>query len=106
VSDEPREFLPTLGPQVCDYLETNYTDGDGKPLRLGEYQRAWVWKLFEVFPPDHELAGQRVFPTVEDLPLDPPGDEVLLPLRALQQDRRAPVRCDGFSNGEPVGRPS
>lgn len=56
---------PTLGPQVCDWIEENlvYGPGDlrGQPVRLDEEKKALICRMYEVYPHGHALAGRRRF---------------------------------------------
>ena len=56
---------PTLGPQIVDWMEQHLVFGPGdlrgQPLTLDGEQRAFIWKLYEVFPHGHPQAGRRRF---------------------------------------------
>jgi len=49
-----RELPPTLGPQVCAWIEANlvHADGDflGRPFKLEPWQQKIIWKLYEYDP--------------------------------------------------------
>src|SRR5690606_3636389 len=59
---------PTLGPQVCDWIEGNlcFGPGDlrGEPAFLEDEKRAFIWRMYEVYPKGHPLAGRRRFKRV------------------------------------------
>ncbi|KKL66591.1 hypothetical protein LCGC14_2143460, partial [marine sediment metagenome] len=46
---------PTLGPFVCDFIESNlcYGPGDllGHPVTLSDELRAWIFRIYEIEPP-------------------------------------------------------
>lgn len=56
---------PTLGPQIVEWMQDNLVFGPGdlrgEPLRLDNEQQAFIWKLYEVFPKSHPMAGRRRF---------------------------------------------
>lgn len=62
LEDEP---WPTLGPQVCDFIETYLVFGPGdlrgEPARLDDEKRALIYRAYEVFPQGHPMAGRRRF---------------------------------------------
>jgi phage terminase large subunit-like protein len=47
-------LLPTRGPKVCRWIEANcvYGEGDylGQPVRLLDFQRRFIWRLYEYWP--------------------------------------------------------
>src|SRR4051812_34268111 len=60
---ESEGYWPTLGPQVCDWIETFCVHGPGDVLgqdaTLTDEQRAIVYALYELYPRDHARAGRR-----------------------------------------------
>ncbi|UTN91388.1 terminase large subunit [Gordonia phage Outis] len=54
-------FYPTLGPQVADFIEANFTYGpgslQGQPARLTDDQRRVLYRAYEHFPKGHKLYG-------------------------------------------------
>jgi phage terminase large subunit-like protein len=50
--DKPPVAAPTLGPQVCRWIEKNlvHAEGDyyGKPFKLRTWQRAFIWRAYEL----------------------------------------------------------
>lgn len=98
---------PTLGPQVCDWIESNLPFGpgvlEGQPARLRLDQQALIWAAYEVYPQGHERAGRRRYSEVFDS--EPKGcakTELAGWIGGAELD--GPVRCDGFdANGAPVG---
>lgn len=107
---ELEEPWPTLGPQVCDWIEAHLVRGPGDlrgdPVVLSDEETAWIWRLYEVFPPGHRRAGRRRFKRgclMVRKGLAKTELAALLGLAELHPE--APVRCDGFdADGEPVGR--
>lgn len=102
---------PTLGPQICQFLEERsiFGPGDlrGQPYRLDTEKRAAVYRAYEVYPQDHPKAGRRRFKRVtiswrKGTAKTEWGAELVF----AELHPEAPVRCDGFdASGNPVGRP-
>lgn len=105
-----REPWPTLGPQVCDWIEAHavYGPGDleGQPYRITDEFRAQLYRAYEVHPAGSRLAGRRRFKTValeERKGTAKTERAMVVAFCELHPD--GPVRCDGFdASGEPVGR--
>lgn len=128
VPDLDEEPWPTLGPQVCAFLEERAVYGpgslQGEPYRIDPEFRAFLYRAFEVYPQTvtrsfagagpglivgepHPWAGRRRFKRV--------GLSVRKGLAKTEKEAlvvyveihpEAPARCDGFdAHGEPVGRP-
>jgi hypothetical protein len=59
---------PTLGPLVCRWIEDCLVHGPGdlrgQPVRLDEEKRFILYRAYEVWPRDHQLAGRRRFKRV------------------------------------------
>jgi phage terminase large subunit-like protein len=109
----PRDktLYPTLGPQVCDFIERNliFGPGDlrGDPAVLDEEKRALIYRMYEVYPTGHVHAGRRRFKRVGvSLPKGMAKTELAAWLAACELHPEAPVRCTGFTKkGEPIGGP-
>ena len=107
IEDEP---WPTLGPQVCDFIEDYLAFGPGdlrgEPARLDAEKRALLYRMYEVFPPGHSQAGRRRFTRVAiSLRKGSAKTEFAAWIAACELHPAGPVRCDGFdANGQPVGR--
>lgn len=101
---------PTLGYELCDFIESRYTFGPGdlkgQPYRIEPEFRAQIHRAYEVYPKDHRLAGRRRFKRVGlSLRKGTAKTEKAMILAAAEADPDAPVRCDGFdADGDPVGR--
>jgi hypothetical protein len=58
-------WYPTLGPQVCEWIETHLVFGPGdlrgQPAVLDDEKRALIYRMYEVYPKGHTLAGRRRF---------------------------------------------
>ena len=56
---------PTLGLQVCDWIEQNLVFGPGdlrgQPAVIDDEKRALICRLYEVYPKKHALSGRRRF---------------------------------------------
>jgi len=120
------EPWPTLGPQVCAYIEENLTFGPGDllglPAKLDDEKKALIYSAYEVQPAviitrrDGGLTvsksanphgGRRRFLRVSwSLPKGTAKTEGAAFVVACELSPEAPVRCDGFdAYGQPVGRP-
>lgn len=100
---------PTLGPQVCDFIEDYLVFGPGdlrgEPARLDAEKRALIYRIYEVFPQGHPQAGRRRFKRVGiSLRKGSAKTEFAAWIAAVELHPDGPVRCDGFdANGNPVG---
>jgi phage terminase large subunit-like protein len=100
---------PTLGPQVCDFIETYLVFGPGdlrgEPARLDDEKRALIYRMYEVFPEKNSLAGRRRFKRCAlSLRKGTAKTELAAWLAAVELHPDGPVRCDGFdAYGQPVG---
>ncbi len=101
---------PTLGEQVCDFIEAYlvYGPGDlrGSPAILGDEQRMFIYRMYEVYPKGHRLEGRRRFKRVcLSLRKGTAKTEFAAWIAAVELHPDGPVRCDGFdADGDPVGR--
>lgn len=117
------ERWPTLGPQVCDFIEAHlcYGPGDllGKPITLNPEERAWIYRMYEVHPQfaigtkggrttkhANPLAGKRRFQRCGlSLRKGSAKTEKAAWVGIGELHPDGPVRCDGFdARGNPVGR--
>jgi phage terminase large subunit-like protein len=104
-------LFPTLGPQVCDFMQQNliFGPGDlrGQPLVLDHERRFLIYRMYEVFPKGHRLAGRRRFQRCGiSLPKGLAKTETAALVAACELHPEAPVRCTGFTKkGEPIGGP-
>lgn len=122
LEDEP---WPTLGPQVCAFIEQNliFGPGDlrGKEARLDDEKRAFVYRMYEVHPQFLQIArtgrpliktkdsnrhaGRRRFQRVIlSLRKGLAKTELAAWIAACELHFEGPVRCDGWREGQPVGR--
>lgn len=105
------EPWPTLGPQIAELIEEYCIFGPGslkgQPAKLDAEKRAALYRMYEVYPQGHRLAGRRRYKRCgiswrKGLAKTEFG--AWITFAELHPD--GPVRCDGFdANGEPVGRP-
>jgi hypothetical protein len=108
LEDEP---WPSLGGQVCDFIEERAIFGPGSlkgdRARLDDEKRAAIWRAYEVFPKGHPLAGRRRFKRVGlSWRKGTAKTEWAAWLAYAELHPEGPVRCDGFdARGNPVGRP-
>lgn len=106
------EPWPTLGPQVCDFIEAYLVHGPGdlrgQPVRLDDEKRALIYRAYEIYPQDHPtLAGRRRFKRVGiSLRKGSAKTEWAAMLCECELDPDGPVRCHGWDGrGEPIGGP-
>jgi hypothetical protein len=103
--------FPTLGPQICDFIEERCVFGPGslkgQPARLDAEKRAVVYRAYEVYPRGHLLAARRRFKRVaESWRKGTAKTEFAAWIAYCELHPEAPVRCDGFDRyRRPVGRP-
>jgi len=101
---------PSLGRQVCDFIESYLVFGPGdlrgQPARLDAEKRGLIYRMYEVFPKGHPQAGRRRFKRVAlSLRKGSAKTELAAWIAAVELHPDGPVRCDGFdANGQPVGR--
>lgn len=106
-----RPFYPSLGKQVCDFIEERFVFGpgslSGQPARLDDEKRGLIYRLYEVQPQGHHLAGMRRFQRgAVELRKGVAKTEFAAWICGLELHPEAPARCDGFdAYGRPVGRP-
>jgi hypothetical protein len=109
--DEP---WPTLGPFVCEFIESELCHGPGdllgKPVVLNDEERAWFYRMYEVEPPFVERrqggviarhanprAGRRRFQRCAlSLRKGSAKTEKAAWIAAAELHPQGPVRCDGF----------
>lgn len=100
---------PSLGGQVCQFIESYLVHGPGdlrgEPVQLDTEKRALIWRMYEVYPKDHKLAGRRRFKRCAlSLRKGTAKTELAALLTAVELHKDGPVRCDGFdADGQPVG---
>ncbi len=103
--------FPTLGQQVCDFIEERaiFGPGDlaGEPALISAEKRAIIYRAYEVYPPGHRYAGRRRFKRVGwSVRKGMAKTELEAWIAYAELHPEGPVRCDGFdANGDPVGRP-
>lgn len=103
------EPWPTLGPQVCAFIEAYGVYGPGElagdDYRVEDDWRAWLYRAYEVYPAGHPMAGRRRFKRCYDEARKGTAKTEKAMLIAMAESHpSAPVRCDGFdANGQPVG---
>ena len=99
------KLWPTLGPQVCDFIESFMVFGPGdlrgEPAVLDAEKRALIYRMYEVFP----KTGRRRFRRVAvSLRKGSAKTELAAWIAGAELHPDGPVRCDGFdADGNPVG---
>jgi phage terminase large subunit-like protein len=111
------EEWPSLGSQVCAFIEQNlvFGPGDLRGLRakLDDEKRALIYRMYEVYPRGTRdgngkpIEGRRRFRRVAlSLQKGSAKTELAAWIAAVELHPEGPVRCDGFdASGNPVGRP-
>lgn len=116
VPPEETEPWPTLGGQVCQYIETNLVFGPGdlggQRAKLDPEKRALVYSFYEVFPEHAKdlngkpIGGRRRFRRCGwSAQKGSAKTELAAWIAAVELAPDSPVRTDRFVNGRPVGRP-
>lgn len=101
--------FPSLGGQVCDFIESFLCHGPGDlrgmPAKLDAEKRGLIWRFYEVYPRDHAQAGRRRFKRCAvSLRKGSAKTELAAWIAAAELHPLGPVRCDGWdSSGNPVG---
>ena len=100
---------PTLGSQVCAFIEEYLIHGPGdvrcQPAMLDEEKRALIYRMYEVFPQGHPQEGRRRFKRVAiSLRKGSAKTELAAWIAACELHPNAPVRCIGWDKvGQPIG---
>ncbi len=108
----PRDSdYPSLGEQVCEFIEQNLVFGPGdlrgNPAVLDDEKRAFIYRLYEVYPASHPQAGRRRFKRAAlSLRKGTAKTEFAAWIAACELHPEAPVRSTGFTKGgSPIGGP-
>lgn len=102
---------PTLGPQVCDFIEQNLVFGPGDlrgtPAVVDDEKRALIYRMYEVQPQAHPHAGRRRFKRCATSQAKGTAKtELAAWIAVCELHPEAPVRCVGWTKtGEPIGGP-
>lgn len=111
VPDLDEEPWPTLGGEVCDFIESVAVYGPGSlqglPYEIDPEFRAFLYRAFELFPRGHPWEGRRRFKRVGlsvRKGLAKTEKQAAIALAELHPE--GPTRFDGWdASGNPVGRP-
>ncbi len=107
--EEAGQEWPTLGPQVCEFIESFLVHGPGdirgQPARLDDEKRALICRIYEVYPQNHTLAGRRRFKRVGwSSRKGTAKTEFAAWIAACELHPDAPVRCRRWDgHGQPIG---
>jgi phage terminase large subunit-like protein len=108
LEDEP---WPSLGAEVCDFIESCLVFGPGdlrgEPARLDDEKRALITRAYQVYPQGHLLEGRRRFKRVAfSLRKGSAKSELAAWLAAAELSPDGPVRTAGWDgHGNPIGGP-
>jgi hypothetical protein len=100
---------PSLGSLVCNFIEDHLVHGPGdlrgEPARVDEETKALIWRMYQVFPQKHAMAGRRRFKRVGlSIRKGTAKTEKAAWLAACELHPEAPVRCIGWDKkGQPIG---
>lgn len=109
---------PTLGPQVCEWIEEHLVFGPGdlkgEPMRLDDEKRALIYRAYEVHPKGTKTAGRRRFQRVAfsarkgsaktELAAAIAAAELDGPVRTDFIEKRSGTLSPAFDrHGEPIG---
>jgi phage terminase large subunit-like protein len=104
-------LFPTLGPQVCDFIEQNLVFGPGdlrgQPAVIDDEKRALIFRMYEVHPQGQANAGRRRFKRCAvSMAKGTAKTELAAWIAICELHPEAPVRCVGWTKtGEPIGGP-
>lgn len=102
---------PTLGPAIADFIEERCVYGPGSlaglPAGVDPEFRGQLYRMYEVYPQGHRLAGRRRFNRAAiEVRKGLAKTEKAAWIAFCELHPESPVRCDGFdANGNPVGKP-
>lgn len=116
-ADGRMEIWPTLGPQVCDFLEERFCYGPGplkgEPYKVRDDIRYILYRAYEHYPDGYiadfdgervELTGRRHFNKVAvSLPKGSSKTEVMALVSMMELHPDAPVRFNGYDPDAPGG---
>jgi len=118
---QDEELWPTLGPEVCAFIEAELCHGPGdllgRSVALNEEQRAWLYRMYEVEPEKLErrkhrtivrernpTAGQRRFQRCAlSLRKGSSKTEFAAWVAAVELHPEGPVRVKGWRGKTPLG---
>ncbi|MGW2666230.1 terminase [Nocardia tengchongensis] len=110
------EPWPTLGDQVCEFIEERAVFGPGslkgQPAKLNSDQRLWIYRAYEHYPKGHNRAGRRRFQRAgKSVRKGSAKTELMAWVSYAELHPESPVRFNGFERdgslrqGRPVADP-
>ncbi|AMU25530.1 phage terminase-like large subunit protein [Mycobacteroides abscessus] len=108
VPPDTGELFPTLGDQLCDFLEERACHGPGdlkgEPIILAEDWRYVLYRLYEHWPKGHPRAGRRRFKRgAVSWRKGSAKTEFMALVSYLELHPESPVRFNGFDEDAPCG---
>lgn len=99
---------PTLGPQICDFIEEYmiFGPGDlrGERYLLDREKRGLIYRMYEVYPRGHEQGGRRRFRRCAlSVRKGVAKTELLAVIAGCELHPDAPVRTIAWDGDTPVG---
>lgn len=115
--DGTLDVWPTLGPQVCDFIEERMVFGPGglkgQPYVVREDLRYIIYRAYEHYPDGYvqrdgsietDMSGRRRFNKVNvSLPKGSAKTEIMAIIALVELHPDAPVRFDGYDPDAPGG---
>jgi phage terminase large subunit-like protein len=101
--------IPSLGPQVCRWIQDNLVFGPGdrrgERAQIDVEKRSLIRRMYEIYPQEHSQAGRRRFKRVGlSLAKGLAKTELAAWIAAAELHPDAPVRCVGWdAGGQPIG---
>lgn len=116
VPPDDGNIWPSLGGQVCRFIEEHLVFGPGdlrgEPAKLDAEKRALIWRFYEVFPKGAKddrgklIEGRRRFRRCcWSAQKGSAKTELAAWLAAVELHPEGPVRCAGWKGGRPLGGP-
>lgn len=105
-----KSMWPSLGPQVCNWIEENLVHGPGdirgNPAKLDDEKRALIARMYEVYGKDHPQAGRRRFKRCAlSVRKGWAKTELAAWIAIAELHPQAPVRTVGWRGKTPIGGP-
>lgn len=110
VPDDGLVVWPSLGAEVCDWIEDYLVFGPGdlrgEPAVIDDEKRLFIYRIYEIYPEGHEFEGRRRFKRAGlSQAKGLAKTEFAAWIAAAELSNSSPVRCIGWTNGDPIGGP-
>lgn len=111
--DGSPDIWPTLGPQVCDFLEDRFIFGpgplSGEPYKVRDDIRYILYRAYEHYPEGYKFAGidlsgrRRFNKVIISWPKGLSKTEFMALVACMELHPDAPIRFNGYDPGAPGG---